>query len=162
MAKSPRLKRMKHHSHSEAKGAANDWQPRFITALKKHQNVTAAAEECGYSRRHVYRTRKEDPEFAQKWNEAWESLIDSLEQSMLRRATAGYMEPVWQNGKLMGHKVVHHPATGIFMLKHNRPEKYAEPLAGGVNTPEDYVKAVQAAFNEQDKLAEEALKAQKK
>ena len=55
------------------------WQKNFIAALKLSPNVTLACQAANISREMAYRTRRDNPAFAEQWSEAQESAVDELE-----------------------------------------------------------------------------------
>ena len=51
---------------------------RFIAALTVHGTVYHAAQAAGISRQTAYRWHREDPDFADQWDEARENAVDPL------------------------------------------------------------------------------------
>ena len=62
---------------------------RFIEALTVHGTVYHAAKAAGVSRQTVYRWREEDPEFADRWDEAIENAVDEVESTIYQQAVGG-------------------------------------------------------------------------
>jgi phage terminase small subunit len=62
---------------------------RFIDALTAHGTVYHAAQAAGISRQTAYRWHREDPEFAEQWDEARENAIDVVESTMYQQAVGG-------------------------------------------------------------------------
>jgi len=58
------------------------WEKAFIAALRTHGVVSHAATQAKVSRPKVYARRKEDPTFAERWDEAMEDALDALEVSL--------------------------------------------------------------------------------
>lgn len=81
---------------------------KFLRALGKNPNVTAACRRAGISRESAYAWRKSDTEFANAWENGIEMAIDSLEAEAIRRAKK-------DSDLLM-----------IFLLKSHRPAIYRE------------------------------------
>jgi len=52
---------------------------RFIAALTSHGTMFHAAQAAGVSRQTAYRWQREDPEFADQWEEARENAVDVVE-----------------------------------------------------------------------------------
>lgn len=102
------------------------WQPKFIKWLCKTGNVTASCLKAKISRRHAYATRKEDPLFAEAWDEALGIATELLEEEARRRAQDGVLEPVYQDGKLAGKVRKYSDTLLIFLLKAHKPDKYRE------------------------------------
>ena len=65
------------------RGAPKNWRDTFLTALAETSNVRAAAENAGISPAWVYKTRREDPEFARRWLAALCEGYDHLEMELL-------------------------------------------------------------------------------
>lgn len=85
----------------------------FLAALEQCYTVWGACKAAGIgSRRTPYDWRENDEKFAKAWDDAIESAVDRLEQSMYEKA-------------LKGTDTI---AT-IFMLKGGRPEKYKDRVA---------------------------------
>jgi hypothetical protein len=76
---------------------------RFIDALTSHGTVYHAAQAAGISRQTAYRWHREDPHFAQQWDEAHENAVDAVESTMYQQAVGG------------------NTIAGIFYLKAHRP-----------------------------------------
>lgn len=100
---------------------------RFIKALREFGgNVFRAAKLVKLSRTALYNYRKEDPEFAEAWDNALEDGFDDLEAEARRRALEGYDEPVYHGGEQVGFVRRYSDTLLIFLLKGARPEKYRE------------------------------------
>lgn len=59
------------------------WRPRFLAALAETSNVAASAAQAGVDPAMVYRTRRSDPDFAAKWQEALFEGYEHLELEVL-------------------------------------------------------------------------------
>jgi hypothetical protein len=66
-----------------------NWQKKFICALKESPHVALACKVAGISREIAYRTRRNDPAFAEAWQEAIESSLDDLEVKCFQEAAKG-------------------------------------------------------------------------
>lgn len=62
---------------------------KFIAALTVHGTVYHAAQAAGVSRQTAYRWQREDPEFADQWNEALENAVDQVESTIYQQAVGG-------------------------------------------------------------------------
>jgi len=60
-------------------------QRRFLECLAEHCNVARAAREIGYSYAGVYLRRRNNPDFAALWEEAYAAGYDRLEAAVLAR-----------------------------------------------------------------------------
>ena len=62
---------------------------RFIAALTTHATVLHAAQAAGISRQTAYRWQREDPDFAEQWDEARENAVDVVESTIYQQAIGG-------------------------------------------------------------------------
>lgn len=65
------------------------WMRNFLAALAETSNVTVAADRAGVTKAHVYKVRREDPEFARQWQGALCEGYDNLEFELLDRLRNG-------------------------------------------------------------------------
>lgn len=75
----------------------------FLSALAKAFSVTAAAALAGCHRQRFYELRDQDDDFRAAWEDAYEQGADVVRDEIRRRAVEGWEEPVFQQGKLVGH-----------------------------------------------------------
>lgn len=85
------------------------WMNTFLAALRNSGNVRAACDKAGISKAAAYLARDRDSIFRDAWEEAQSDAVDILEAVAWSRAQT-------QSDTLL-----------IFLLKHNRPEKYLVP-----------------------------------
>ena len=76
---------------------------RFIAALTAQGTVYHAAQAAGISRQTAYRWHRDDPEFADAWDEAHENAVDVVESTIYQQAVGG------------------NTLAGFFYLKAHRP-----------------------------------------
>lgn len=69
--------------------AAKVWKRIFLARLGETSNVSAAAEQANISPSHVYKTRREDPDFARQWYDALAEGYDNLEMELLQHLRSG-------------------------------------------------------------------------
>jgi len=62
---------------------------RFIAALTAQGTVFHAAQAAGISRQTAYRWQRDDPEFADQWDEAIENAVDVVESVIYQKALSG-------------------------------------------------------------------------
>src|SRR6185436_10851562 len=62
---------------------------RFIAALEAQGTVLHACKAAGISRQTAYRWYREDPEFAEQWDEAIENAVDGVESVIYQKALSG-------------------------------------------------------------------------
>lgn len=106
------------------------WTPeierRFFAELARGMSVTHAATTINMGRGSVHTRRREDPEFAERWDDAVEAGTDALEDACDRRARHGVEEPVFYKGDVCGTVTRYADTLAMFLLKGRRPEKYRE------------------------------------
>lgn len=90
----------------------------FIEALRKTRSVTGAAESIGRSRDSCYDRRRISPDFAERWKKARRANRHDLRDNVLSRVTDGWLEDVYYQGAVVGHRRVY-AGDGItaFMLR---------------------------------------------
>lgn len=62
---------------------------KFVETLAEQGTVLHAAKAAGVSRWTAYRWRQEDLEFADQWDEAIETAVDAVENSLYQKAVSG-------------------------------------------------------------------------
>ncbi len=62
---------------------------RFIAALEAQGTVLHACKAAGISRQTAYRWQRDDPEFADQWDEAIENAVDVVESVIYQKALSG-------------------------------------------------------------------------
>ncbi len=121
---------------------------KFLDVFRRRRCVTRACRHAGISRATAYRWRDDDPDFARDWDEAQDAFADELESLAFHRALHGWNEPVFYEGNPVGRKRRFSPGLLIFMLKCNRPERYAleHQLSGATAKPEDFIRESRRAL----------------
>jgi hypothetical protein len=97
---------------------------RFIEALANGSTVTDAAVAARRSRKAMYNLRASDPEFAERWADAWEQGTDVLEREAQRHAVEGWQEPVVSKGEVVTHVTRYSDRLLELLLRGRRPERY--------------------------------------
>lgn len=121
--------------------------------------ITKAAEFTGVSKGMHYYWLKHDPEYAAAYEIAKEQAADVLEAEVVRRAVEGVEEPVYYQGKVVGHVRRYSDNLLMFMLKGMRPFKFRDNYnpamainAGNINVnlqiPRPEEKVIDAEFKE--------------
>lgn len=103
-----------------------DLQDRFFIALSSTCNVTESARIVGMSRQYMHQLRREDKDFAKRWEDAIEQGTDALEAEARRRAIDGFKRPIFYQGKQVGDETLYSDPLMITLLKAHRPEKFRE------------------------------------
>lgn len=97
-----------------------------IDALAKGLTARAAAVAAEVNRTTLFEWKYKFPEFAEAWEKAMDSANEFFEDEARRRATDGYLEPVYQQGVLVGHVRKYSDPLLIMQLKARFPDKYRE------------------------------------
>lgn len=112
----------------------------FLETLEKCGNISQAAKASGLTRQTLYARREKNAAFAQAWDEAMTTAIDSLEAEAWRRARDGVPEylvtgkglVVDQNGEpIMQNRYSDTLLTTL--LKAHRPERYKDRSSVDMN-----------------------------
>jgi hypothetical protein len=101
---------------------------RFLRAYARSGVVLTGSQAAGVARSTFYDWQAKYPEFAIAAGEAREAAADRLEQEMLRRATTGDRQPIYQGAKLVGYRRQRSDNLLMFALKGARPGKYKDKL----------------------------------
>jgi trehalose utilization protein len=108
----------------------------FIGELRKHGNVTRAAETIKKTRGAVYEFRGRREDFATAWDEAIESFMDGVETEAIRRGTVGVQKPVYFKGAIVGHVTEYSDRLLEFILDRRRyPQKQRHEVTGKEGGP---------------------------
>lgn len=149
MARPTRTKKAESSAHdSPPKKKAPRWVGAFLAALRETANVRSACERAKVDRRHAYRYRAADHDFATAWYHALDEAADLLEEEARRRAYEGVHrlkfdrgrmieipmldatgQPLMRDGQPIMVPYVEHEYSDtllIFLLKGARPEVYRE------------------------------------
>lgn len=124
----------------------------FLDELRDTANVTLAARAAGVSPGTVYKHRRDDVLFAERWDEAIGEAVDMLEHEAHRRAFKGTQEPVFYQGEEVGYVNKYSDSLAMFLLKAHRPDKYRErsevkqEISGGMQLNDTTRAARLAAF----------------
>jgi hypothetical protein len=105
------------------------WEKAFLAALEETGSVTEAAKAVGMGRSNVYQYKRNDQEFAAKWEQSLDVAADVLEDEARRRAFEGVEEPVFQKGEKVGTIRRYSDTLLMFLLKGIRPQKWRESRA---------------------------------
>jgi len=100
----------------------------FLELLRETANVSASARRVGISRQAAYKARARSEEFREAWEDAIEEAIDALEAEARRRALEGVGEPVFYQGKEVGHIRRYSDLLLIFLLKGRRKEVFGNKV----------------------------------
>jgi len=99
----------------------------FLEWLASTGQVVLSAKKAGYTTpMALYKKRREDEDFAQRWEEALQQATDTLEDEAIRRARDGVDEPVFYQGRQVGTVTKYSDQLLQFLLRGNKPKKYRE------------------------------------
>lgn len=118
----------------------------FLAAYARCGNLSEAARQAGVSRLSHYDWLARDERYAEVFAQAEEIAGDYLEAVARHRATRGWLEPVYYQGKKVGSVRRFSDTLLIFLIKGARPEKYREnatirhtgPAGGAIQVAGDY------------------------
>lgn len=99
-------------------------QDRFLSALARSGNVSAASRLSGVDRTSHYSWFEGDEAYRAKFRAAFEVYLDSMETEADRRALKGVLKPVYQNGSLVGYERRYSDTLLMFRLSAERARKY--------------------------------------
>ena len=104
----------------------DEWQPRFIEALRELGHVGDSCQLAKVSKQTVYNYRRDDPDFAAAWDAAIEDAAWSLEDEAWRRCRDGVDKPIIYKGMITGTMKEYSDTLLMFMLKGIKPDKFAD------------------------------------
>jgi hypothetical protein len=102
------------------------WKQIFIEELARSGNVLLSSRKAGVSRTTVYLARKDDPAFADNWDDAMDEAVDLLEAVARGRAVNGIDKPIYRGGVQVGTIREYSDTLLIFLLKAHRPERFRD------------------------------------
>lgn len=111
-------------SAQRARSAQGD--EKFFSHLAQTGRPIESAQFAGYSRAMVYKRKKDEPDFAEQWDVAKETYIESFEKYIDKRALKGYKDPVFHSGVKVGSRRKFSDSLALARLKVLAPEKYSE------------------------------------
>ena len=105
-------------------GVTPEREKEFLETLAATASITEAAAAIGISRAALYRMRKHDPAFAERWSEALRDATAVLADEAFERAAKGVSDPVWYKGEQIGERVRYSERMIMFLLRSHDPETY--------------------------------------
>lgn len=100
----------------------------FLSALSETGSVAESCRIADVARNSMYLWRKEDAEFARRWDSAVEFAGDLLEAEAFRRAHDGYEKPIYQGGVLVGTVREYSDTLMVVLLKGLKRERYGDKV----------------------------------
>jgi hypothetical protein len=132
----------------------------FFRLFAASGSVAFAADRTGIARTTLYRERRGNPKFAERWTEARQLAGERLRDEAFRRAIRGIKRPVFQGGQMVG-KIRHYDNRLLLaLLKAEDPEFYGpkRPRADD-RVPVDLAKRLDAADERVAKYEAELFRA---
>jgi hypothetical protein len=83
----------------------------FLDHVRQGESVSTATDATGYSRKTIYKWRKESPRFAQEWDDAIEEGADVYEDLLLSCAKKGNVKAIIYGLKMKGRGADHREHT---------------------------------------------------
>ena len=121
----------------------------FLRALWDGASVAEAARTVGMSPQTARRLRQRAPAFAAAWDEAQAFVVQGLADTAYERAMHGTAQPIYQRGRIVGSKTVHHDRLLMRLLALRDPEHYAP-----IGERERWVQLRRAAASEESECRE--------
>jgi hypothetical protein len=103
---------------------ALQWRPHFLAALALSHSPRLAARAAHISPMTAYSHRRNDPEFAEQWEEAESHATDLIVGRAFQRALEGDCEPIFYKGKVVAHVRKSDTNVQIAVLRALRPDKF--------------------------------------
>jgi hypothetical protein len=101
-----------------------EFESLFIEALALTGDVKKAARASGLPRSTAYDWRAADGAFAGRWRLAIKAAVGGLESDAIRRATTGWLVPVFYKGKIVGYQRKFSDRLLIHLMKVMDPEHH--------------------------------------
>ena len=122
----PYLQQLKATHRARAR-AATRWRPRFLKALRMSCNWTDSLKAAHVSYNTVKLHERNDPDFAAQLKEAEEEGAQLLHGVCFKAALEGNLEPVYWQGKIVGHIRKYDSRMQIELLRAHMPHLFKTP-----------------------------------
>ncbi len=126
------LKQMDSAHRARARYALQ-WRPHFLAALALSRSPRLAARAAHISPMTAYFHRRNDPDFAEQWEEAQSHAIDLILGRAFQRALEGDCEPIYYKEAIVGHVRKFDTHLQIAMLRAFMPERFKTPGQAPIN-----------------------------
>ncbi len=127
-------------------------QKKFLEILARTNNITLSAKAVGYAdTTYLRRLKKQDKDFAERWEMAQFAATDMLLDEARRRALEGVVEEIYYKGEVVGEKLVYSDSLIMFLIRGQHPDKYGLGVGKGGGTQINFGVAIlpMQAANEQ-------------
>ncbi len=101
-------------------------QDAFLAAFSELGTIAAAAKASKMNRRNHFKWLEKDENYRKNFAEAQAIAGDKLEEVARKRATEGWLEPVFYEGEVVGHKPKYSDTLMAKLLDGALPEKYKQ------------------------------------
>lgn len=95
-----------------------------LVLLAKGHTPAVVGAQLNIARSTLLKWRRDDPQFAEAWEEAVEAGVDLLEEEIRRRAVSGVDRPVFQKGECVGFVREYSDSLAAMMLQGRRRRVY--------------------------------------
>ena len=100
---------------------ADPWT-QLLDRIRRIPDRTSALDAVGLSHAELSRRLRDDEAFAKEYSQAFDDGLDSMEDEVVRRAMVGVDEPVFQQGRCVGHRTRYSDSLLMFHLEAHRPK----------------------------------------
>lgn len=94
----------------------------LLDRIRRIPDRTSALDAVGLSHSELSQRLRDDEDFAKRYSQAFDDGLDSMEDEVVRRAMVGIDEPVFQQGRCVGHKTRYSDSLLMFHLEAHRPK----------------------------------------
>jgi hypothetical protein len=101
-------------------------QAKFLECFARWGVMAEGCRQAKVDRSTVYAWLEVDEDFSLAYHQAEATAIDLLEKEAIRRASKGWLRPVYQGGCLVGHVREFSDNLLALVLKGRRPERYGD------------------------------------
>lgn len=120
-----------------ARPATDEQKQTFLDALAKCGVVSDALGAAGISSHSTVRGWRQDPAFDEAYRDALETSADTLESEARRRAVEGIeVKRYDKEGQLVATEYRYSDPLLMFLLKGNKPDKFAERTKNELSSPD--------------------------
>ena len=117
------MKKKKYSRTDKRTGCKVHLKEPWLEAFKQTQSIGDACDRVAVSRSQITAWRREDPDFREKYFDAFIKGTEAIEKSAYYRAVVGVAKPIYQGGQKVGEVREPSDTLAIFLLK-ARDKKY--------------------------------------
>lgn len=101
-------------------------QDAFLAAIRLFPNITEAAKAVGCHRSSHYEWLKSDPDYAERFRDAMDEGLDTIEKAAIDLATGKLSKKIVSAGKVLGEEPVYSERMIEMLLRAHRPDRYRD------------------------------------